>query len=164
MLVIYQDTREFLSVRNSRFKECLGLFFCGVTLLVLSLPLMLLDKNIEVKTNEFWLFFILYMVYGSPFGIAGYLMVFKQNKFNFLVAQRLLICWEGYRETNRIPFDDIDSIIVTYSQTGRGLIKILTKSGMEILVTRGMKPEMCPLAARMGEVSGAPVVHNSFVS
>jgi hypothetical protein len=163
MLVIYQDTRDFLSVRNSRFKECLGLFFCGITLLVLSLPLLLLDKSNEIKTDEFWLFFILYLLYGSPFGVAGYLMVFKQNKFNFLVAQRLVMCWEGYRQTNKVPFDEIDSINVTYSQTGRGLIKIVTKSGMEIMVTRGMKPEMCPLADRIGQVTGAPVVHSAFV-
>ena len=164
MLVIYQDTRELLSVRISRFKECMGLFFCGITLLILSIPLASLDKSSEFSIRDWGLLFFLYIFYGSPFTIAGVLLIFKQRKFNFIIPEMRVICWEGLRLEREISFKEIDHVEVTYSKTGRGLVCIITTSGARILVTRGVRSGLVPLGTRIAKVTGVPLNSQEYSS
>lgn len=155
MLVIYQDTREFLSLRTSRFVECMGLFFCGLGLLSLSVPLISLDKSIELSIPRIVIIDILY--YGVTFGIAGIFIVFQQRKFLFYIPELRVICWEGPRQTRTVPFRDIEQIEIAYTETQRGMLNLVTAGGVRLLLTRGLRTELFPLANRISQVIGVPI-------
>jgi hypothetical protein len=162
MLVIYEDTHEMLTVRTSRLAECVGLFFCGIGLLSLSVPLLTLDKSIELTISGAGLFNILY--YGITFGVAGIIMVFQQRKYLFYIPDLKVICWEGMRQTREMPFSEIAQVEIAYAQfSERGLLSLITTAGGRMLLTRGPRTDLFPLATRISQVTGAPLNSTQIV-
>ena len=156
MLVIYEDTPEFLSLRTSRFQECLGLFFCGIGLLALSVSaIATFDKSIELTVNAALVFQIVY--YCGTFGIAGMLIVFSQRKFLFYIPELKIICWEGPRQTSVIPFSEVTAIDLRKGNENRALLRLIRNSDNAIVLTRGDAQELYRIARRVAKVIGVEV-------
>jgi hypothetical protein len=156
MLVIYEDTPEFLSLRTSRFQETLGLFFCGIGLLALSVAtIVLADKSIELAVELDLVVQIAY--YCGIFGLAGIFIVFSQRKFLFYIPELKIICWDGPRQTSVIPFSDVAAIDLLKGNENRGLLRIIRHAGPAVLLTRGNVQELYPMARRISKILNVEV-------
>jgi hypothetical protein len=151
MLVIYEDTAEFLSLRTSRFQECLGLFFCGIGLLSISIAIIAnFDKSVELTIHKAFLFQLAY--YCALFAVAGLLLVFSQRKFLFYIPELKIICWEGMRQKSVISFSEIIAVDVRKGNENRGLLRLIRNGDTAVFLTRGNVQELYPIARRISKL------------
>jgi hypothetical protein len=156
MLVIYEDTPEFLSLRTSRFQECLGLFFCGIGLLAISVAIIVsVDKSLELLVHEAILIQIAY--YCVIFGVAGIVLVFSQRKFLFYIPELKIICWEGPRQTGVIQFSEIIAVDVRKGNENNGLLRLIRNGDTTVFLTRGNVQELYPIARRISKLLNVEV-------
>ena len=164
MLVVRVDTTERLVVGITRFKDCLGLFFCGNALLVLSIILAIwTDPSLRVAKPGVSIILLLYYVYFSVlFGIGGIFIIFSQRKLIFdLPTQQLLYC-RGMGTPATYALSAVRCIELRQNAPGYGQINLVLEGGGRLIIDRGPPEKLHVVALRVSNFIRSPLEMLNF--
>ncbi|HYG77370.1 MAG TPA: hypothetical protein VEK08_20355 [Planctomycetota bacterium] len=150
MLTIQRDTRELLAIGPGRFVECLGLFFCGIGLITITLPLISMVEKLEWTVPPELL--VQAAMYTLTFGSGGVLMIFSQRRVIFHHERREIHILQGWRTSAVYRYSDVKFVTSFSSQGKDGMLCLLLENGARVLVTRGPMPHLHPLHTRIEQV------------
>lgn len=149
MLVVRQQSPDYLVVGTGRVEEMLGLFFCGASLLALSTMAIFMYDPGELKIPG--IFLAQFAYYPMTFLAAGVLMVFMQRRFIFYRERQEIHFKQGIQRNVVYRFRDIASVEVQKGANGQAAAQFVFNTGKIVVITRGKIAEIQKLADRINE-------------
>jgi|GEM_PF-5619799 len=146
-MIILEDSRERLVIGPSHFQERLGLFFCGIFLLSLSIfgVSWLEPDSIGVPLDMILMLFF-YVI--APAGVAGVLIVFQQRKFVFHTPTQQVFFSQGPLAPSVWNFNQVRMDVVERSPTNC-IICLVTTDPSTLIIARGKASPVAAIAKRI---------------